>query len=141
MLKKIFLVSSTILCLSLLGKNLVISAVEAQYNHNAKHQHKMMEISSGQPIPSIKLVIHKDSMKGWNLEAKITNFKFAPEPGEGHAHLYINSSWYYLGNLKLGKNEITVSLNTNNHQALAHNGKMIQDTAIVQVLASRENRE
>ena len=156
MLKKIFLVSSTIFCLSLISKHLVISAAEAQQNNRAEHQHKMMEIPSGQPIPSIKLVVHKDSMKGWNLEAQITNFKFAPEhassafqPGEGHAHLSINgekttrlySSWYYLGNLKPGKNQITVSLNTNNHQALAHNGKIIQDTAIVQVPAPMGNRQ
>ena len=36
-------------------------------------------------------------MKGYNLEAKVSNFRFAPEdvntaakPGEGHAHLNVN---------------------------------------------------
>lgn len=79
MLKKIFLVSSTILCFSFIGKNIVVYAAEAQHNHGAEHQHKMMEIPPGQPIPSIKLVIHKDSMKGWNLKAEITDLKFVPK--------------------------------------------------------------
>jgi len=115
--------------------------------------HQMMEIPAGEPIPSVKLVVHPDTMRGYNLEVQTTNFKFAPEdvnkaakPGEGHAHLYVNgkkitrlySSWYYLDNLKPGKNEIRVSLNANNHQVLAHNGKMIEATQIVEIPATKK---
>ncbi|PIG92636.1 hypothetical protein [Gloeocapsopsis sp. IPPAS B-1203] len=118
-------------------------------NHNQSDNHdQIMEIPSGQAVPTVNLVVHKDTMKGYNLEVKVTNFKFAPErvntaavPGEGHGHIYINNqkltrlygSWYYLENLQPGKNEITVSLNANNHMALADNGKRISDTEVVNI--------
>ncbi|OWY66543.1 hypothetical protein B7486_36350 [cyanobacterium TDX16] len=121
---------------------------------SADPHHQMMEISAGEPIPSVKLVLHPDTMRGYNLEVQTTNFKFAPEnvnkaakSGEGHAHLYVNdkkitrlySSWYYLDNLKPGKYKIRVSLNANNHQVLAHKGKMIEATQIVEVPAQKQN--
>jgi hypothetical protein len=120
---------------------------------SAEPHHQIREIPAGEPIPSVKLVVHPDTMRGYNLEVQTTNFKFAPEdvnkaaqPGEGHAHLYINgkkitrlySSWYYIDNLKPGKNEIRVSLNANTHEALAHNGKMIEATQIVEVPAAKK---
>jgi hypothetical protein len=126
---------------------------DANARSSADPHHQMMEIPAGEPIPSVKLVVHPDAMRGYNLEVRATNFKFAPEnvnkaakPGEGHAHLYINgkkitrlySSWYYIDNLKPGKNEIRVSLNANTHQALAHNGKIIEATQIVEVPAAKK---
>jgi hypothetical protein len=116
-----------------------------------EHSHATLEIPPGQPVPSVDLIVHSDPKKGWNLETKVSNFKFAPEhtstasiPGEGHAHLYVNGkkitriygSWYYLENLNPGRNEITVALNANSHEALVHNGKKIEDTEIIQVAAS-----
>jgi hypothetical protein len=116
-----------------------------------EHSHATIEIPPGQPVPSVDLIVHPDPKKGWNLETKVSNFKFAPEhastasiPGEGHAHLYVNgkkmariySSWYYLETLNPGRNEITVALNANSHEALVHNGKKIEDTEIVEVAAS-----
>ena len=112
------------------------------------HGHKQLEIPAGQPLPEVDLIVTKDSMKGWNLEIKTSNFKFAPEninqePNfpEGHAHLFINGkkvtrlygNWYYLDNLEPGTNEITVTLNANNHDDLVHNGQMIYDTEIIEV--------
>ena len=41
---------------------------------------------------------------------------------------------YYLENIQPGKNEIIVRLNAHSHETLAHNGKMIQDIEIVEVL-------
>ncbi|OKH27323.1 hypothetical protein NIES1031_08415 [Chroogloeocystis siderophila 5.2 s.c.1] len=125
----------------------LISHSPSSHNHADNHD-KIMEIPSGQAVPTVDLVVHKDAMKGYNLEVKVTNFQFAPErvntdatPGEGHGHIYINNkkltrlygSWYYLENLQPGRNEITVSLNANNHMALAHNGKRIFDTEVVNV--------
>lgn len=123
----------------------------ARHEHGVTdHDHKTMEIPSGQPIPSVDLIVHKEPMKGYNLQTKVSNFRFAPEnisraakPGEGHAHLYINGkkitrlygSWYYLENLQPGKNAIAVSLNANTHETLAHNGKMIQDLENIDVPA------
>ena len=116
------------------------------------HHHKKIEIPPTQEAPSVDLVVHKDTMKGWNLEVKVANFKFAPERvnqdsviNEGHAHLFVNgkkitrlySSWYYLDNLEPGKNEITVTLNTNKHEDLVVQGKVIKDTEVIQVSADK----
>ncbi|HEY9651584.1 MAG TPA: hypothetical protein V6C95_13025 [Coleofasciculaceae cyanobacterium] len=112
------------------------------------HEHKTMEIPSGQPIPSVDLIVHPDAMGGWNIEAKISNFRFAPDkinqdsnPQEGHAHLYVNGkkltrlygSWYYLSNLTPGSYNITVTLNTNRHEDLIYNGQVIGDTETIDV--------
>lgn len=123
-----------------------VSANEEHNHHH--HEHATIEITEGQPIPTVDLIVHEDPVKGWNLEVKVTNFRFAPEnltqastPTEGHAHLYINGekitrlygNWYYLGELKPGQNEITVNLNANGHESLMYNGQMIEDTEIIEV--------
>lgn len=156
MFKKIVITSTALVSFILVSKSVASSQshnllVDNQHNQTREHQHKMMEIPAGQPVPKVDLVVYKDAMKGWNLQAKVVNFNFAPESinkaaksGEGHAHLYVNgqkitrlySSWYYLENLKPGKNEVTVSLNANSHEALAQNGKMIADTEIIEVPAT-----
>ncbi|NJL35326.1 MAG: hypothetical protein HC899_00190 [Leptolyngbyaceae cyanobacterium SM1_4_3] len=120
--------------------------------HDPSHSHEMLEIPAGQPVPSVDLIVHQDSMQGWNLEIQTTNFRFAPEnleqpssPTEGHAHLYINGekitrlygNWYYLGSLEPGSHEVTVSLSTNGHEELAHNGQPIGDTEVIAVSAER----
>lgn len=115
------------------------------------HVHKKVEIPAGQPVPAVSLVVRPDAMSGWNLEMRVRNFTFAPDRintkstsvNEGHAHLYVNGKkvarlygpWYHLPNLPPGANRITVTLNTNDHGDLVHQGQVIQDTAIVQVPA------
>jgi hypothetical protein len=116
----------------------------------AEHEHSTIEVSANQPIPTVALIAHPDGQQGWNLEVQTANFSFAPErigqagdaTNEGHAHLYIDGvkitrlygNWYYLESLAPGKHEITVSLNTNGHAALMHNGQPIQATVIVDAL-------
>ncbi|AOY83897.1 hypothetical protein BJP36_32220 [Moorena producens JHB] len=115
------------------------------------HNHGTMEIPSGQPVPDVDIVVYSDPMTGWNLEIKVSNFQFSPknaskahQSGEGHGHLFINgqkitriySNWYYIGKLEPGRNEITVTLNSNNHQDLVHNGDMISDTEIIEVMSN-----
>lgn len=117
-------------------------------HENQMHSHQQLEIPAGQPIPTVKLIVRPDAMKGWNLELQVTNFSFAPErvnttsnPAEGHAHLYIDgkkitrlySPWYYLANLEPGQHEIKVSLNTNAHETLVNKGQPIEATEIIQV--------
>jgi hypothetical protein len=127
------------------------SATPAHHSEGQSgHHHSNLEISSGQPIPTVNLVVHPDSVKGWNLEIKVTNFRFAPDrvntkssATEGHAHLYVNGkkitrlygSWYYLDNLPPGQNKITVSLNANGHEQLTHRNKPIEATTVIQVPA------
>lgn len=115
------------------------------------HEHKKVDITAGQAVPSVDLTVHPDAIKGVNLEVKLTNFRFAPEKvnqesksTEGHAHLYLDgkkltrlySSWYYLADLQPGQHKITVSLNTNNHEDLVYQDKMIEDTEMFSVPAT-----
>ncbi|NES04727.1 MAG: hypothetical protein F6K22_18965 [Okeania sp. SIO2F4] len=157
-MNKILKLTSTILILTAgLG---VASTVNSSTNYlvadkshsHMNHSHKKIEIPTGKPVPEVDLFVYQDTMKGWNLELKLTNFKFAPEtvnqssnPNEGHAHLYINDkkitriygNWYYLGSLEPGSNKITVTLNTNKHEDLVSNSKMIMDTEIIEVTAQK----
>ncbi len=125
----------------------------AEHHHpgsttDAEHHHSAIEIPAGQPLPTVDLTVHPDPMRGWNLEVQVANFEFAPEelgqasrPTAGHAHLYINGekitrlygTWYYLDGLAPGRHNVTVSLNTNGHEALAHNGVPIEDSEILEV--------
>ena len=112
------------------------------------HEHATLEIPAGQPVPTVTLSVHADAVSGWNLELQTTHFRFAPEtinqsslPTEGHAHLYVNGEkvgrlygpWYHLPNLPAGRNEITVGLNANGHEALTHQGDAIESTVVIEV--------
>ncbi|AFY78574.1 MAG: hypothetical protein IGR93_09255 [Hydrococcus sp. C42_A2020_068] len=149
MKQKLVLLSASLIGLTLFG---TVATAQLQRNVELKdgegHEHKMMEIPDGQPIPTVDLIVHRDALKGWNLELKVTNFAFAPEKvnqssnfKEGHAHLYVNGkkitrlygNWYYLDRLEPGRNEIKVSLNANGHETFIHRGKAIEDVAIVEV--------
>ncbi|MFZ9738633.1 MAG: hypothetical protein ACO3EZ_11550 [Prochlorotrichaceae cyanobacterium] len=121
----------------------------AEMEHwNHEHGHSMIEIPEGAMVPEVELQVYPDTIKGWNLEVKVTHFRFAPESvnqpsdwNEGHAHLYVNGikitrlydRWYYLSELPVGDNEVTVTLNTNDHKDLWHNGKAIGATVQVTV--------
>lgn len=125
-----------------------VEAHEPQHNSSSPH-HKIVAIPPGQPIPSVDLVVHPDDRQGWNLELKLTNFKFTPEkvnqPGnsyqEGHAHLYVNGkkvtriygNWYYLAELPPGRHEVRVSLNGNGHEIFEVENQEIGDTEIIEV--------
>ncbi|MGI0481726.1 hypothetical protein ACN4EE_13160 [Geminocystis sp. CENA526] len=128
--------------------------IEAQNNHHHQkeksthnHTHKSIELSDNDTIPTIKIIVSPDKVKGWNLEIQSSNFVFKPENinqnsniNEGHGHLYINgekitriySNWYHIPELPKGKNEIKVTLNTNLHEDLMYKGNVIQDVVIIQ---------
>ena len=150
MIKQLLVATTTIVCLSGLTSTIEITRADDAKHSDGRHQHKTVEIPAGQPVPTVNLIVHPDPMSGWNLETQVTNFRFAPEsaskaakPGEGHAHIYVNgkkvgrlySAWYHLDQLPPGKNEITVSLNANSHEALVYNGQAIADTKVVQAQA------
>jgi len=51
----------------------------------------------GKKTPSVKMIVSKDAMSGFNIRIVTKNFKWSPEhaslshiPGEGHAHIYID---------------------------------------------------
>lgn len=110
--------------------------------------HSMLEIPEGQPVPEISLAIFPDPVAGWNLQIETENWAFAPEHvnqtsilTEGHAHLYVNgekltriySNWHYLPGLPPGDHVLTVGLNANGHEALMHNGELIEASVEVSV--------
>lgn len=112
------------------------------------HHHGSLEIPPGQPVPSVDLLVRPDSIRGWNLELRVSNFRFAPEKvnqesnhREGHAHLYIDGKkitrlygpWYYLPYLEPGQHEITVTLNANGHEEFVSQGEAIADTVTIEV--------
>ncbi|WP_052128552.1 hypothetical protein [Neosynechococcus sphagnicola] len=117
------------------------------------HAHQQLEIPPGQPVPTVQLIVHPDAIRGWNLEVKVTNFRFAPErvnaasiPTEGHVHLYIDGkkitriygSWFYLPSLEPGQHQIKVTLNANGHETLVHHHQPIETTVIIQVPTTRQ---
>ena len=138
-----FVATATLGCVIAIGS---ATMTVADMRGHGEHTHGI-EVPQG-TVPTVDLVMHKDAKKGWNVEAKVVNFEFAPEkvnaapePGEGHAHLFVNgkkitrlySSWYYLENLEPGEKQVKVILNANNHADWTSNGKLIEDTEIVNV--------
>ncbi len=140
-----FVAAATLVSVVAIAKGALMTVAEMGNGHG-EHKHGKMEVPQGEAVPTVDLVVYKDAKKGWNLEAKVTNFTFAPEkvnaapePGEGHAHLFVNGkkitrlygSWYYLENLEPGENRVKVTLNANNHADWTSKGKVIEDTEIV----------
>lgn len=114
--------------------------------HSGGHDHGMMEISEGQPVPVVVVEVFPDPVSGWNLQVQTENWEFAPErvnassvATEGHAHLYLNgekltriySEWYHIPSLPPGEQVLTVSLNANGHEALMYNGEPIESSVKV----------
>ena len=105
----------------------------------AAHQHPPLEVSAELPLPSVTHLVFHDAMGGYNVQILPNNFSFtpaainrAPQFNEGHAHIYVNgekiarvySSWYHLsdGLLNPGENEVSVTLNANDHSEWAVSG-------------------
>ncbi len=123
----------------------------AGHTHDHGHHHAEIEVPAGAAVPGIDIVLHQDTVRGWNLEVITENFAFAPErinePGEdvneGHGHLYINDqrqtrvygNWYFLGELEPG-DTVRVTLNTNDHADILHNGQRIEASAVVPQVGS-----
>lgn len=116
--------------------------------HNAmEHTHEPYDVPEGVPVPTVELNVNEDEKGGWNVQIITTNFTFAPErvnqdnvDGEGHAHIYVDgekvtrvySEWYYLGDLGEGEYEISVDLNTNQHDVYAVDGEPIEASVYVE---------
>lgn len=96
------------------------------------HNHGQIEVEEDADIPQVTLSANKDSMDGFNFTIETENFTFTPEnvgeaavANEGHAHLYINnikvmriySTNFHIPSsmLEEGNNDVTVTLNANDH--------------------------
>ncbi len=149
-LKFITFLSLSITLTTLFNYPLAMVKADSTHEHHntttSDHSHKMLDISNLSNIPTLKVEIFPDKVRGWNLYLNTTNFEFISptiensNPNQGHAHLYINGekvsriygNWFYLPELKTGNNEIKVTLNTNNHQDLIYNGKVISDRTLIE---------
>lgn len=109
-------------------------------------ENRLLEIPASHAVPDVDIAVTKDALKGWNLQTKLKNFRFAPEnvntqnnPGEGHVYLNgkklarLYSSWFHIENLPPGRNKITVGLKSNTHETLVHNTQKIEDTEVIEV--------
>ena len=106
--------------------------MENMSDAGAAHQHPPREVSAALPQPSVTHLVFPDVMGGYNVQILPVNFKFtpaainrAPQDNEGHAHIYVNglklarvySNWYHLSveALAPGENDVSVTLNANDH--------------------------
>ena len=111
--------------------------------------HGILDISNEKSIPIIEeFKLIEDPMSGWNVYLQVSNFRFAPEQasqphreGEGHAHLYINgskiariySNWFHIPELLKDRNEIKITLNSNDHQTFAIGDAVIEKVIISEI--------
>jgi len=115
----------------------------------AMHQHDIVEVAPGTPVPTLDFDITKDPVSGYNVHLTTTNFTFVPAnastehvAGEGHAHIYVDGvkinrvygDWYHLGTLGApGEHEVRVELSANDHSTYAVNGEEIGVSKMVAV--------
>ena len=108
------------------------------------HSHEQYEVTDGELVPAITdLSVEKDAKSGWNVSFQTENFEFTPGnvnsdhiPGEGHAHIYVDSQKvnrlysnnYHLGELTEGERDIRITLNTNAHSEYTVDGETINAT-------------
>lgn len=111
------------------------------------------EVPKIKQVPSIKGSVIQDQSGSWLLRIQTENFQFTPEKigstdinyKEGHAHLFINGEkinriygrYYNLDYLKPGTYEVKVTLNTNDHRFLTHNGEVV---SFVQTIKVQKNK-
>lgn len=111
-------------------------------------EQEVLNVSGEESIPTVEISATEDRLSGWNIRVEAENFTFAPEsvglphePGEGHAHLYINDEkadriygrYTHLGPLPPGDYTIRVTLNTNSHRQYAVDGDVISDEVEITV--------
>ncbi|GAB4345162.1 MAG: hypothetical protein Fur0042_09600 [Cyanophyceae cyanobacterium] len=114
----------------------------SQHQHQPHHAHETLEWPRDRDRPTLGLLAQPDPQgKGINVQVLVSGFRFAPErlanpsddPGEGHAHLYLNGEkiarlygpWYHLSDLPPGRHVLSVRLSTNRHQELQYQGQAI----------------
>ena len=102
---------------------------------------RTIDLPAGPGAPTLDFRVAKDPASGWNLHVVTTGFRFAPEsvdqphrPGDGHAHVYVDGKKlariygprFHLGALPPGEVTLSVTLNANDHSALAIAGRPLK---------------
>lgn len=120
----------------------------AQHGGMAGMDHsEILSLDASDSSPTLSVMLHEDPASGWNLHIMTENFTFSPEhaslahiEGEGHAHVYINGvklgrfygPWVHLDNLPEGEVTVEVTLNANDHRALAVGDTPLSQTLMIQ---------
>lgn len=114
----------------------------------ATHRHPPREVSPDLPMPGLTHLMFPDAVDGYNIQILPRNFAFTPaainreaQANEGHAHVYVNgtkiarvySTWFHLPGtlLQPGDNDVTVTLNANDHSEWSRNGVVISSAVRV----------
>lgn len=116
--------------------------------HGMHGHDEILSLAAGPDAPALDITVMPDPASGWNLRIAARNFRFAPEhasgphiAGEGHAHVYVNGEkvarhygeWFHIAALPKGENTVEVSLNANDHRALALDGTPLRASQKVTV--------
>lgn len=118
----------------------------AAMDHDVDHDHENIIVLPGGPnAPTLEIDAIRDGA-GWNLRVMTTNFTLTPErigtehvPGEGHGHVYLNGvkqarlygEWYHIDSVPEGDVNLRVTLNSNDHSALAVGDRPLEATMIL----------
>jgi hypothetical protein len=125
-----------------------ISIADGSTDMGAMHMHPPRPVYADLPVPSLTHLVFPDAMDGYNVQILPQNFRFTPaaintgvKNSEGHAHIYVNgikigrdyAAWYHLpsGLFEAGENQVTVTLNANDHSEWAVGDLPISSTVIV----------
>ena len=107
------------------------------------HDHDRVHEVDESAVPAVQIALQSEGGCTYNMRLSLENFRFAPEnvndahkEGEGHAHLYadgvklarVYSEWFHFS-APLGSKAIEITLNSNDHATLAHEGDPITATA------------
>ena len=109
--------------------------------------HTLYEVPDATTAPQIvSFEATPDTKAGWNITLATENFTITPQnagdehvDNEGHVHLYIDgakvarlySNSYHLEHVEEGMRELTITLNTNDHQEYAIDGSRIEATTFI----------
>ena len=100
-----------------------------------------IDLPAGPGAPTLDFRVVEDAASGWNLHIVTTGFRFTRESvngphraGEGHAHVYVDGKKvariygprFHLGALPPGEVTLSVTLNANDHSALAVAGRPLK---------------
>ncbi len=111
----------------------------------AHHDHDRVHPVAPGAVPAVQIALQSEGGCTYNMQLTLENFRFAPErvngphtDGEGHAHLYadgvklarVYSEWFHFS-APIGSKAIEITLNSNDHATLAHEGNPITATALL----------
>jgi len=122
---------------------------DAKMDHSSHGGDAIFNLHDSASAPKIEMSVTPEADNKWAVEVTTDNFNFFEpkvEPlkhkdGQGHGHLYLNglklqrmyNGSAIIGALPIGKHTVSVTLNTNDHQAYAVHGKVVSASVDIEV--------